>query len=52
MIIDGKMKEFETKEDLINFLNKELNHPIGFINIKSFHPTENVIAKMGITIRR
>ena len=52
IIIDGKMKEFENKEDLINYLERELHHPCGFLSIKSFHPTENLIMKMGIIIRR
>lgn len=51
IIIKGKFKDFEKMEELVKFMEKNISHPC-FLNIRSFHPTENVITEMGFCIKR
>lgn len=51
IIINGKTKEFETAEELLKFMGNKLKHPC-FVNIRSFHPTKNIILDREITLRR
>jgi len=51
--IKGKFKDFEKMEELVKYLLENLKHPCcTCFKITSFHPTENMISKMGFQIRR